>query len=98
MKESKNVYQIIVLLLFAVMGVACNSGPKTVDAETFIRWVNNPENGLIQQKKIDHFTFSIQYQPAELIALRELKSRKNESWNAADLIRFMLHAKAYNIA
>ncbi|MES2779268.1 MAG: hypothetical protein V4651_05155 [Bacteroidota bacterium] len=48
------------------------SGQKRVSQEEYITWVNNAENGLVQEQVVGDYKFSFQYLPAEYMALKEL--------------------------
>lgn len=45
----------------------------------YIRWLENPENGLVQILTLDSFKISIQYEPIPYIIAREFKSNKINS-------------------
>lgn len=46
----------------------------TAGIKDYIRYMNNPKNGLVQEKEIDGMVFKVRYLTPELMALNELKS------------------------
>lgn len=58
------------LILVFIGLVACNK--KAVDAETYIQFVNNPENGLLKNIEVGDFKIEVQLRPVEYVVIQEL--------------------------
>jgi hypothetical protein len=49
---------------------------ETMPTNTYIKWVRNPENGLIKTKTINELQFKVQYKPYEYIVCMEEQTEK----------------------
>lgn len=63
---------IFLLLLF-------NSCKKEMQASDFVRYVNNPENGLHKIKQVDDLIVDLQYKPLEYIVSHEFRTNNIEA-------------------
>lgn len=63
-------YSKLLTFAFVLLFCAC-TGREELGMEEYVRWVENIENGLKKEKKIDQFAYRVFYKPAEYIALRE---------------------------
>ncbi|MCW3084172.1 MAG: hypothetical protein JWP12_1538 [Bacteroidetes bacterium] len=52
-----------------------NENTPVLDAAAYVRWMQDPENGLKKEKKIDELTFSVQYKTPEYVTCMELRGR-----------------------
>lgn len=57
-------------LAFIILFSACG-GREELGMNEYVRWVENIDNGLKKEKKIDQFAYRVFYKPAEYIALKE---------------------------
>lgn len=69
-------------VLFLLLLVGCNK--KTATVEGYVRYMNDTDNGLVQQKEIDAMVFEARYKTPELMALSEIKKTeiKPEEWES----------------
>lgn len=61
----------VIFLISSVALVFSNCSPSSLDAISYIHWVENEENELQVSKEIDGFSFTLQYKPAPYIVLME---------------------------
>ncbi|MFN6943664.1 MAG: hypothetical protein ACK4ND_01860 [Cytophagaceae bacterium] len=65
-----------ILLLALCLLASCQ--PSKLDPQSYIAYVKNPVEGLVQEREVDNFHFKIQYKPAEFIALNELAGQLSD--------------------
>lgn len=68
----------IFLSLLSVIS-ACKSTIRT--EKELYKWINDKDNGLVQEKTTNGFTLTAKYLPAELLAYREYESDKTIPFN-----------------
>lgn len=68
----------ILLSLSSVIS-ACKSTIRT--EKELYKWINDKDNGLVQEKTTNGFTLTAKYLPAELLAYREYESDKTVPFN-----------------
>ncbi len=68
----------ILLSLSSVIS-ACKSTIRT--EKELYKWINDKDNGLVQEKTTNGFTLTAKYLPAELLAYREYESDKTIPFN-----------------
>ena len=61
----------IIIILAVLIGNACN---KTLTPKELISYVNNPDNGLVQEKKINSTQLKLAYKPYRLLAYQEIQA------------------------
>lgn len=49
---------------------ACNK--KAVDADSYIKYVNNPDNGLLKKVEVGNFKIEVQLRPIEYLTIQEI--------------------------
>jgi hypothetical protein len=49
-----------------------SSAPERLQPVEYVSWIENPENGMKQEKVIGDLSFTVQYKPLEFIALKTL--------------------------
>ncbi len=57
--------------------IGISSCSNTVTPGEYYQYINNPKNGLVQEKKVGHLTFRCEYKPAAFLLLNE----KNKAFN-----------------
>lgn len=67
-QRNKNIAALMIGIAFAIC--SCNT-TNTIDPLTYIKTVEDKESGLKIEKKIDDFSFSLLYKPAQYISLVE---------------------------
>lgn len=65
---SKRLVYLLLMLLF----FGCSS-EKSLDGESYMSWIKNPDNGLVSKKELKGIVFSTQYKPFDFIILNEEK-------------------------
>jgi hypothetical protein len=58
--------------LFKAALFSSSSSPESLQSIEYVSWIENPENGLKQEKVIGDLSFTLQYKPLEFIALKAL--------------------------
>lgn len=76
------------LLMVLFCSVACKQ--ELNDAPSYARYLNNPQKGLIQSRRVDGIVFSLQYLPHAYLALKEAGSDR-------DKIKGLLHEYKGNL-
>lgn len=66
----------LLLIALAGFGVFPSCAKRALSPPEYISWIDDPENRLTDNKKIDDFEFELQYKPADYLALRELKNQE----------------------
>lgn len=62
--------------------------PEYLDnVEVYLRWLNNPQNGLVRSKTVNGFSLTVKYLPPDYLACRELADGKEYSAAYKDSIR-----------
>lgn len=77
----------IFCVLFIFSGLYCTSKSAALVPAVYVKWVENPENGLKINLDTAGFRFTLQFKPVEYLALREMKKTKvsgNELTQAVD--------------
>lgn len=59
------------ILLFSSAIALSSCGKENLKPSELINWVNDPENGLIQQQSLNHFDFEVLYKPTDYIIALE---------------------------
>jgi hypothetical protein len=59
------------LIVIAALLLISSCSPSSLDAISYIKWVEDEENELKVSKEIDGFSFSLQYKPVPYIILME---------------------------
>lgn len=72
MKANNFIYR---LLFFVLIIASCGSG-KTKSAGEFVKWCDDPGNGLVLKKELGQFSFTLCYTPSEYLAIKELSKGK----------------------
>lgn len=54
-----------------LMAVACGSRQKLVSKREFIKYINDPNHGLVQKMKINEVDVQLNYQPSSLLVAQE---------------------------
>ena len=73
------VIKLKILVTIIILTASCGQR-KSLNASAFLQWVDNPSNGLVQERIIDEFKFVAQYRPFEyLIALDKIDGQRIES-------------------
>jgi hypothetical protein len=74
----KSLFYILILSLFSC-------GKKTIkDPQEFMKWINNPENGLVKSKSTIGVKIDLKYLPPSYLAYQEMKDGKNKSAETRD--------------
>ena len=64
------------VLVFALIAITVSCGPKkTLSPEKYVKWCDNPDNGLVVKKDLGQFSFTLCYTPPEYLAVKELGKR-----------------------
>src|ERR1700747_684946 len=58
---------ITVIAIISVLIIGWKRDVKSLTPVEYVKWIQNPENGLKVEKKMQGLTFSIQYKPATFI-------------------------------
>ncbi len=64
------------VFLFVSMS-ACSFFNKEKDPAEYFAWLNDPDNGLIKQKRINGLLLTVKYLPADLLAYQDCKNNKS---------------------
>lgn len=65
--------------------------------EAYVNYVESPENGLRQEKKIDKMAYMLQYKPLEYIAIREFRSTDIQGSDIKKRIEKMSDLQCFNL-
>lgn len=68
-----------ILVMFLVVLMSCKSTIHT--EKELYKWINDKDNGLVQEKMTNGFVLTAKYLPAELLAYREYESDKTIPFN-----------------
>lgn len=68
--------KIIALLLFCFIAALISCRKATLPLKDYLRYVSNPENGLVKEKKIQDFKITLSYLPAGYLAIKEIKNKE----------------------
>jgi hypothetical protein len=82
------------LLLLLVFLAGCQKG-KALSPSEYVSWVRDPENGLVAQKTIAGYSFSLHYTPAEYSALLEAPDKTKIAEGAVAQIKKEREAMQY---
>jgi hypothetical protein len=82
MLKSRTLWLLSILLACLMAG--CR--PDSLSPDKYTQWIGNPSNGLVQQRQVAVFDFSLQYWPSEFRAWRELGNGEVFSQIAFDSI------------
>lgn len=74
---TKTFSNITILFIFLLI-FSCN---RTMTYEEMFKYINNPQNGLTQEKEIDGTKIKLTYRPSQMMAYQELKQKHNVSKN-----------------
>jgi hypothetical protein len=66
----------LLILIGSCVLLSCSKEPTAMEASNFIRWVENEQNGLLNQRSLGDFKFSLQYKPLEYVVLTENRTNK----------------------
>lgn len=61
----------IIVFFVALLSAACNN-PKQLGSNDYIKWIDNPDNGLKKEKKLDEYQYKVFYKPADYVVFREI--------------------------
>ncbi|SNZ01681.1 hypothetical protein [Flagellimonas pacifica] len=66
-----------------IAALALSSCTRSIGSETaFLKWLDNPKNGLVKKASANGFSFSLKFLPSEYLAYTELKKGNDEKgWN-----------------
>jgi hypothetical protein len=86
---------ILLLLSLVLTGLgACSL--RSVSESDFYRWLNDPDHGLVQTRKVNHLQVTVKYLPAELLAYQEWKRLPGAGPSDMDsLLRLYGHSHAF---
>ncbi len=73
-KVIRNMFVLIALSLFSC------SGRTSLNVKNYLRYIEDPKNGLNKVVKTNMLEYNIQYKPSEYIAIKERKD-KDQSFN-----------------
>jgi hypothetical protein len=63
---------ILLWVVVILMAAACK--PRIRSEAEFYRWINDPENGLVQSKKANDLSITVKYLPAAFLAYKEWRN------------------------
>ena len=66
----KKRYAVLFLGVVAFYIIACKEFPQLLPSD-YVRWVKNPENGLVQSKVIKELEFTAHYKPLDFVVAQE---------------------------
>jgi hypothetical protein len=64
---------LLLLLPLAISQARQCSVAQAADADTYIKWVENPDNGIFVTKQLNDFVFSLQYKPLPYVVMQDEK-------------------------
>jgi hypothetical protein len=68
---------IIIWALSCILFLSC--GERELTPLEYVKWVENPENGLVVKKQMGNYNFLLQYQPIAYNVLNELQKEEVEA-------------------
>jgi len=77
--------------LFVVLSCMGCTGKKVYSVEEYSKWINDPENGLTNTRRIKGLKITVKHLPVEYLIYKEQKENNNSSNQFADSLK-----KAYN--
>ncbi|MDB5274749.1 MAG: hypothetical protein JWO58_3116 [Chitinophagaceae bacterium] len=78
--------RLVFLIFFAVYLTACSLYKGEKDPASYYTWLNDPDNGLVQEKRINGLVFSVKYMPPEFLAYQDLKNSGNYTQKQKDSV------------
>ncbi len=63
--------RIIIYFILIVAITACGN-PKQLSSNEYIHWIEDSDNGLKKEKKLDDYQYKVLYKPADYIVFREI--------------------------
>ncbi|MBR8534955.1 hypothetical protein KDU71_05230 [Carboxylicivirga sediminis] len=69
MKREESIFM-LALFVFLLLIASCQ---KQLSHPEFLEYINNPDNGLLQEKEINNVSVSLQYWPQELVTYQEFQ-------------------------
>lgn len=87
---------VIYLLLFGLLVACTNPGSEPMEPVSFVKWVENQDNGLKVVKEFDQFKFSLQYRPLEYISVLENRDKQLTEATVTDDVN-ELHGLQYYV-
>ena len=88
-------YTYIVGLLILFNLSACRQEHRLQTEEDFYAWINEPENGLMQERYINNIHLEIKYLPNELLILQEWQQHNRDTILLDSLKEQYQHAKTF---
>src|SRR4051812_31128095 len=84
------------LMWVGVIGLVGACKPHIRTETEFYRWINDPENGLVQSKKANDLTITVKYLPAAFLAYKELKNTPGAGKREMDsLLNYYQHSRTF---
>jgi hypothetical protein len=77
-----------------VLLCACSSTPKTMNQANLVRYVNDKDHGLVKEQEVNGIQLKLSYQPASLLAAKELESTQQLPQTVIDSVE-KKYAKNY---
>lgn len=74
MSRIKPIRMLIALVLPMMWMLASCEGDKVLSYEDYHKWLNEPENGLVKERKVNALIFRVKYLPTEYLVHRELRT------------------------
>ncbi len=84
MQLIKSKYYLLLLVLTLIVLMSCTNA---LEKQALVTYIQNEDNGLVKQKKLNGVDIKLQYKPSELIALRLANNTTNQD-SIAKLIDF----------
>ena len=78
------------IALFALAGcLSCGKShsPVVSSAQEYAEWINQEENGFIQQKEVNGMVIQVKYVPATYLALKDFELRQNKNQTLDSLLK-----------
>lgn len=78
-------YKTLYLFLLSIVLLACG-GNEVSSYEDYVKWLNDEDNGLVMNKKVDGITIRLKYIPSDYLAYQDLSGEKSVKKEAIDSI------------
>ena len=69
---------------------------RSLPPEDYMKWCNNPENGLIIRKEYPPFVFSLEYRPQDLVALQNTVGEETDQVEFSGQLEELRQYQYYN--
>jgi hypothetical protein len=85
------------VLFLLIISLSSCSGKKTIsDPNEFMKWMNDPENGLVQTKYVSNVKINVKNLPSAYMAYLEMKNLQGQSEQKRDsLIAYYSQSKTF---